>query len=133
MADPLRAFRKLSIQRKLQAIIMLTVAAALLLVSGVLLTSTFLGMRSAMRGELELLARMIGQNSTAALSFNDPQAARELLQGLKTQPAVVSAFLYAADHQVFAGYFRSGAIGTCLLYTSPSPRDSTSSRMPSSA
>ena len=32
-----------------------------------------------------------------------------------------------------AGNSRSGSGGACLLYTSPSPRDRTRSRMPSSA
>jgi signal transduction histidine kinase/CheY-like chemotaxis protein len=110
MADQWRALSKLSIKHKLQGIIMLTVTAALLLVCGVLLTSTFLGMRNGVKAGLELLARMIGQNSTAALSFNDPRTARELLQGLRTQPAVLSVFVYSADHQVFASYFRSDTI-----------------------
>ena len=36
--------------------------------------------------------------------------------------------------EVMGGYFEtSGRIKTCLLYTSPSPRDRTRSRMPSSA
>ena len=30
-------------------------------------------------------------------------------------------------------YFFAALLGTCLLYTSPSPRDATLSRMPSSA
>ena len=33
----------------------------------------------------------------------------------------------------FQSYRESGAAGTCLLYTSPSPRDRQKSRMPSSA
>lgn len=65
------------------------------------------GIRSAMKSQLELLVRMIGQNTTAALSFNDPRSAHELLQGLKTQPAVLSTFVYTADHQLLASYFRS--------------------------
>ena len=34
---------------------------------------------------------------------------------------------------VFFPYLESSGIKTCLLYTSPSPRDATLSRMPSSA
>ena len=33
----------------------------------------------------------------------------------------------------YAGSYASGAASTCLLYTSPSPRDGLLSRMPSSA
>jgi signal transduction histidine kinase/ActR/RegA family two-component response regulator len=107
MADPLRALSRLSIKHKLQGIIMLTVTASLLLVCGVLLASSLIVTRSHMKGELELLSRMIGQNSTAALSFSDQQAARALLQGLGTQPALLAGFLYSADGKVFASYLRS--------------------------
>ena len=38
------------------------------------------------------------------------------------------------DEQLVIGFLHSeGVIETCLLYTSPSPRDATLSRMPSSA
>ncbi|HEV3201680.1 MAG TPA: response regulator [Bryobacteraceae bacterium] len=110
MAGPLRALRKLSIKHKLQGIIMLTVTAALLLVCGVLFASSLIGMRSNMSGELELLARMVGQNSTAALSFNDHESARDLLQGLRAQPALAAGYLYSADGKVFASYLRPGTI-----------------------
>ena len=58
----------------------------------------------------------------------------------KTFPeSIVSDEYYAAlraykqtDHQVAFGWF-GGWSGDCLLYTSPSPRDATLSRMPSSA
>ena len=36
-------------------------------------------------------------------------------------------------HQVVAGLVHNALVHTCLLYTSPSPRDRTRSRMPSSA
>ena len=39
---------------------------------------------------------------------------------------------YHIEKLIFAG-FKTIAINTCLLYTSPSPRDSMTSRMPSSA
>jgi signal transduction histidine kinase/CheY-like chemotaxis protein len=110
--DAIGSLSKLSIKRKLQGIIMLTVTAALLLVCGVLLASSFLVTRSTLRDELELLARMIGQNSTAALTFNDSESARDLLKGLRTQPALVAGFLYSGDGKVFASYLRSDAAET---------------------
>ena len=36
-------------------------------------------------------------------------------------------------HEIFRNYSRNRRLGFCLLYTSPSPRDATLSRMPSSA
>ena len=112
MVDATGLLNRLSIKRKLQGIIMLTVTAALLLVCGVLLASSFLVTRSTMKDELELLARMIGQNSTAALTFNDFESARDLLKGLSTQPALVAGFLYSGDGKVFASYLRPDAVET---------------------
>ena len=48
----------------------------------------------------------------------------------------LEAVNFAAEYRerVFAHFLRDYAAGrTCLLYTSPSPRDRTRSRMPSSA
>ena len=51
-------------------------------------------------------------------------------------------FIVVTDHNVYVtgveGYYENGSgqrvlLMTCLLYTSPSPRDRTRSRMPSSA
>jgi hypothetical protein len=72
--------RNLSIKHKLQAITMSTVAAALLLASAALLASQTIGLRNSMKAGLQMLAGMIGENSTAALSFGDTISARELLQ-----------------------------------------------------
>ena len=91
---------------------MLTVAAALLLASGFLLASGVLEVRKAMRDELVILAGMIGENSTAALTFDDSESATGLLRGLKTQPAIMTAYLYSADGKVFAGYLRPDMAGT---------------------
>jgi len=51
-------------------------------------------------------------NSTAALSFNDRQAAGELLSGFRVKRHIVTAILYSADGTVFAAYRRdSGSNG----------------------
>ena len=52
-----------------------------------------------------------------------------------TVPSGTSNQYYALQWWVSpsGGYFYSAGLHTCLLYTSPSPRDATLSRMPSSA
>src|SRR5450432_261169 len=97
----------LSIRHKLQAIIMSTVVAALLLASAAQLAFETYRLRGSMKAELQMLAGMIGENSTAALSFGDPDAALELLQGLKAQPSVMAAAIYSANGLVFASYARA--------------------------
>ncbi len=103
-------FGQLSIKRKLQGIIMLTVAAALVVACGALLAHEVVTVRRSMKSRLELLAGMIAANSTAALSFHDGGSAGELLQGLRAQPAVISAALYSGKREVFASYLRADAL-----------------------
>src|SRR6202140_3429027 len=100
----MQPFRKLSVKRKLQAIIMSTVIAALLLSCGALLASQAVGLRSSVEANLRSLAGMLAENSTAALSFEDHPAARELLQSLNAQPAVRAAGIYSADGKLFERY-----------------------------
>jgi signal transduction histidine kinase/CheY-like chemotaxis protein len=104
----MRLLRKLPLKQKLQAVIMLTVAAALLLACGALLACDIAALRESIQTETQTLARMVGENSTAALSFNDPRAASELLEGLRAQPSIVAACIYGKDGRIFASYGRQG-------------------------
>ena len=54
---------------------------------------------------------------------DQPQAIKKLSDG----------FLEGNQFETLVGVTGSGKTFTCLLYTSPSPRDRTRSRMPSSA
>ena len=60
------AFRDLSIKRKLTLVIMLTSTAALLLACGAFVAYELLTFRDVMTQELETLAGIISENSTAA-------------------------------------------------------------------
>jgi len=105
----MRLFRDLSIKRKLQLIIMLTAGAALVVACGAFLAYDRLAFRSTMTTDLSILAEIVGSNSTAALSFNDPKAAEEILRGLKAKPHIVAAAIYTSDGKVFARYIRADA------------------------
>ncbi len=107
---PMRLLRKLSLRQKLQAVIMLTVAAALLVACGALLACDIAALRESIQTETQTLARMIGENTTAALSFNDPRAVSELLEGLRAQPSILAACIYGKDGHVFASYGRQGVL-----------------------
>jgi len=98
----------LSLKYKLQSIIMATVAAALLMVCGLMLLSEVSNRRSDVREKLEILGQMIGQNSIAALSFGDQDSAHTLLQSLETQPGIAAAGLYTVDGRLFTSYQRAG-------------------------
>jgi methyl-accepting chemotaxis protein len=59
--------------------------------------------------DLETLAEVLGSNSTAALTFNDPAAAREVLQSLSAKEHIMAAALYRMDEASFATYVRDPA------------------------
>ncbi|HEY6867814.1 MAG TPA: response regulator, partial [Candidatus Eisenbacteria bacterium] len=100
--------RHLSIRRKLTLIMMMTSVVALLLACGAFLVYEQITHRKAMARDLSLLADVIGANSTAALTFHDPDAAREQLRALRAQPHVVSACIYDQNGAPYATYLRDG-------------------------
>ena len=116
-------YQSLSIRRKLQMIIMLTVGAALLVACCALLVGDTIEVRTAMRHDLQTLAQIIGSNSTAALTFNDPKAAEELLSGLRAKQHIVEACLYSGDGRPFASYRR---LGTSEKSAPPAPQSDAS-------
>jgi diguanylate cyclase (GGDEF)-like protein len=66
-----------------------------------------------MQSHLDTLAEVVGQNSTAALMFDDKPAAIEMLDALKTESPVVSACLYLPAGNLFAQYLRHPAVQPC--------------------
>lgn len=69
--------------------------------------------RALLQSRLSALADVVGQNSTAALNFNDPAAAVEVLEALRAEPPIVSACLYDLSGQLFAQYERQANQGNC--------------------
>jgi two-component system sensor histidine kinase/response regulator len=101
-------YRNFSIQRKLSLIVMATVGFALMLACAAFLTYDQIVFRDSMSSDLGTLAEIFGSNSTAALSFGDQPAARELLSRLKAKQSITRASIYSASGQPFADYLRSG-------------------------
>ena len=61
------------------------------------------------------------------------QATRRLPPDMRNLPYNETLSLARASRAKGNGYFGEGKFEDCLLYTSPSPRDLSTSRMPSSA
>jgi uncharacterized membrane protein affecting hemolysin expression len=94
--------QKTSIKRKQTLIVMLTSGVALLLACGAFATYEVMAFRTAMVQNLSTLAEIIGNNSSAALDFSDPKAAKETLSALRAQPNIVAGCIYTAKGEVFA-------------------------------
>ncbi len=100
-------FRDLPIRQKLLLIAMLTTAVALVAAGSTIVFADSLLFQAFLRRDLSALARIVAENSTAALSFQDPQAAGETLASLHSRVHVVGACLYDAAGVQFAVYRRS--------------------------
>jgi PAS domain S-box-containing protein len=98
-----------TIKRKLLLIIMLTCSVALLLACAAILLFEHAGTKQILKHNTQVMANVIGANSSAALSFKDQNAAKETLSALRAEPYVLSACLYTHDGKVFATYYREGS------------------------
>ncbi len=96
-----------SIKRELTLINLLTAGVMLFLLCGGLTVYEFLSFRKTSIDSLTVQAKMIGGNSAAALTFNDPAAAGEILSTMSVSPNIVRAAIYAWDGGIFATYRRS--------------------------
>jgi PAS domain S-box-containing protein len=66
---------------------------------------------------LSTIGQMIATNSTAALAFNNPDDAREVLAALKVERHIVAAGLYGSDGALFATY--PAGLSPAALPTAP--------------
>jgi signal transduction histidine kinase len=94
----------LSVKLKLLLIIMLASLAGLLLSLGALYIYDRHKILENLINQTTILARIIADRSTAALSFNDRRLAEENLSALSAQPAVQLACIYDQNKMVFSTF-----------------------------
>jgi signal transduction histidine kinase/DNA-binding response OmpR family regulator len=103
-------FADLALAGKLTAISVATTAAALLLVCVVFVAYDITSSRQRLVSDMGMLADVVGRNSTAAVSFTDPKAATETLEGLRRNEHIVSAMIVSHSGGPLARFDR-GAPG----------------------
>ena len=96
------SLRDLPIRRKLIAMAVATTACALVLISAIFLLTTFFVVRRAVHDDLVTQAAIVAENTTAALTFGDRQAALETLLALHAKASIDVACVYDRDGAVFA-------------------------------
>ena len=110
----MRAYRDISIRHKLQGMVLVSCGVALFVASAAFAIydrATFLRGKT---NDLVAAAKMIGSNSTAALTFRDWESAQEILSALRARPHVIHACIYDSAGNVFAKYSRAPSeIGSC--------------------
>lgn len=97
--------RDMPIKQKLVIVTLATASLALLLagIGNVLVDSLLF--RGYLRRDVAVLARVIADNSTAALAFNDPVAAAQTLNALKERSHIEGACIYRNGAQANSGVF----------------------------
>ena len=105
-------FRNLSVGHKLMILMMAASSAALLLVCAVLLGYDVITSKRATAEHLSTLVQMIADNSKAALSFGDQEAAGEVLATLKAEPHITAACIYDKQGKPFALYHPKGEVSS---------------------
>jgi C4-dicarboxylate-specific signal transduction histidine kinase len=104
----MQLLRDVPIQRKLTIISMLTSGLALLVAGLAFAAYEQVVFRGSMVDRLSITASMVAENSSAALTFNDPASAAVTLKSLSADPHIVGAAIYDADGKLLAQYRRTG-------------------------
>lgn len=98
------SLRNAPIKRKLIIVILLTTGSAILLLGSALITYELLTFRRSLAANMEVLAQVIGANSTGALAFRDPKSAQEILSALAAEQQVSKAALYDEEGAIFVRF-----------------------------
>jgi signal transduction histidine kinase/ActR/RegA family two-component response regulator/HAMP domain-containing protein len=97
--------RTFTIKQKLKLITMASSTVALLLVAVAFLAYEYFAFRQAMVRDVLTQAQIIGNQSTAALTYDDRSNARDILRALDAKKNIVAAGLYSPNGELFASYF----------------------------
>ena len=100
--------KNVSIKGKMISIVMLSSGVTLAVACGIFLAYEMSTFRTKMTNDLRTLANIIGETSGAALTFNDRDAAREVLSSLSAERHIIAACIYSSDGGIFATYRRTG-------------------------
>ena len=87
---------------------LVTAGVALLMAGSVLIFFQFLSLRDALLDDVGVQARIVGDNSTAALAFGDKSASEETLSVLAGAPNVLLAGVFTTARVPLAMYRRAG-------------------------
>lgn len=115
----MRRLSQWSIKDKLTAIVMLTSVTTLFFTGICFLAYEFYTTPQTVATNMESLANVVGNNSTAALTFDDSSAAEDTLNGLRATPTIVWAHLYTKEGQPFVSFQRDGSqapVPSCVQF-----------------
>src|SRR5688572_9954825 len=92
------------IQRKLMSVILLTCGIVLSLMCIAYILIEYNSFRQLAKRNVSTLAAVIASNSSAALAFDSPDDATEVLNALSAEQNIVVAALYDTNGEIFAKF-----------------------------
>jgi PAS domain S-box-containing protein len=92
------------IQHKLMRVILVTCSVVLVLMCGAYLVFEYFSFKNTIKNNVATLGVIIASNSSAALAFDAPGDATEILSALKADKHIVAAALYDNNGKLFAKY-----------------------------
>jgi PAS domain S-box-containing protein len=101
-------FRDKPIKAKLRAIVLLIGGVAVIGVCTVLVLYQWISARNGMAHRLEVMADIVGEQTTAALEFDQAAQSGQILRALKAEQQIMFAVLYDRQGRVFSSYVRDG-------------------------
>lgn len=103
-----KPLRRLSIQNKLLVINLAVTTTALLFAVVMVVLGEYIEERDFMMESLQVQAKMVSENTTAALIFNDKNGAENVLKAFAASPDVHAALIYNSEDVVLASYIKTG-------------------------
>ena len=105
------ALRGMTLRGRFILIIMATSMTSLLVACAGFATYDVISASSQICRQLNVLAMVIAENTTAALAFGDEAAAVETLRALRAEPGVLAARVFTPADEPFASYVAEGSAG----------------------
>ena len=103
-----KPLRRLSIQNKLLVINLAVTTTALLFAAVMVVLGEYIEERDFMMESLQVQAKMVSENTTAALVFNDSNGAEDVLKAFASSPDVHAAIIYDTGDVILASYIKTG-------------------------
>jgi len=97
-------FKNMPIRRKLMLLTMIISGVVVLLTCVAFVVYEVYTFRESIVQKISTLSGVIADNSTAALAFDSPDDAKEILSALKAEPHIMAACIYDAEGEIFSEY-----------------------------
>ena len=109
-------YHRLSLSKKLTAIGVVTATVSLILAAAVLVAFDLSSARARLVRDTNVLAEVIGSNSTAALTFGDATAASEIIRAASANDDIVAAAILKKDGTLLARFDRPAGSGAVAAH-----------------